>query len=221
MSAASALIAVTAAFKGQVATSVLLAMALVVAVVGRRETAARWIAVGLGGVGFGMYLWNTPPDVLTTGTVLPLETAISTLVASVAAVGWAAASAWSMVLPDDSVSGADGNESCARTWWVAAGGVTVYSITAFTVTGGVLIGGPGGGFFAGQVAATICWIGLAAALFALALRMDRERQAAPIAGGLALTFSAMAKLFLFDLGTLDGIFRVVAFIVAGLILLAM
>jgi uncharacterized membrane protein len=31
----------------------------------------------------------------------------------------------------------------------------------------------------------------------------------------------MAKLFLFDLGTLDGIFRVVAFIVVGLVLLAM
>jgi uncharacterized membrane protein len=36
-----------------------------------------------------------------------------------------------------------------------------------------------------------------------------------------LTAAAMAKLFLFDLGTLDGIFRVVAFIVVGLVLLAM
>ncbi len=31
----------------------------------------------------------------------------------------------------------------------------------------------------------------------------------------------MAKLFLFDLGTLDGIFRVVVFIVVGLVLLGM
>ena len=31
----------------------------------------------------------------------------------------------------------------------------------------------------------------------------------------------MAKLFLFDLGTLSGIFRVAVFIVAGLLLLAM
>ena len=31
----------------------------------------------------------------------------------------------------------------------------------------------------------------------------------------------MAKLFLFDLGTLDGIFRVVVFIVVGLALLGM
>ena len=31
----------------------------------------------------------------------------------------------------------------------------------------------------------------------------------------------MAKLFLFDLGTLDGIFRVIVFIVVGLVLLGM
>ena len=37
----------------------------------------------------------------------------------------------------------------------------------------------------------------------------------PIGGGLALVAAAMAKLFLFDLGTLDGIFRVVVFIVSG------
>jgi len=38
---------------------------------------------------------------------------------------------------------------------------------------------------------------------------------------LALVAAAMAKLFLFDLGTLDGIFRVVVFIVVGLVLLGM
>nr|WP_231995477.1 DUF2339 domain-containing protein [Mycobacterium sp. 1274756.6] len=31
----------------------------------------------------------------------------------------------------------------------------------------------------------------------------------------------MAKLFLFDLGTLDGMFRVAVFLVAGLVLLGM
>jgi len=38
---------------------------------------------------------------------------------------------------------------------------------------------------------------------------------------LALTGAATAKLFLFDLATLDGIFRVAAFIVVGLVLLSM
>ena len=72
------------------------------------------------------------------------------------------------------------------------------------------------------MAATICWIGIAAALFVYALRRaTRERRTAPrITAGLALTAAATAKLFLFDLATLDGIFRVAAFIVAvGLVLL--
>ncbi|SEL83911.1 DUF2339 domain-containing protein [Rhodococcus maanshanensis] len=38
--------------------------------------------------------------------------------------------------------------------------------------------------------------------------------------GLTLTFAALAKLFLFDLATLDGMFRVLAFIGVGLLLLA-
>jgi hypothetical protein len=41
----------------------------------------------------------------------------------------------------------------------------------------------------------------------------------PIAGGIALLAAVKAKLFLFDLGTLDGIFRGVVFIVVGLALL--
>ena len=39
--------------------------------------------------------------------------------------------------------------------------------------------------------------------------------------GLALTAAATAKLFPFDLATLDGISRVVALIVVGLVLLSM
>jgi uncharacterized membrane protein len=130
-------------------------------------------------------------------------------------VAWAGAVAWAwfgrQVASDE-----------ARVGWVAAALVSVYAVTVFTVTAGMLIGGPEKGFLAGHMAATICWIGLAAGLFAAALRIRRpDLRAAPIAGGLVLTSAAMAKLFLFDLGTLDGIFRVIAFIVVGLMLLAM
>ena len=45
-SAVSALIAVTVAFDGEVAAPVLLAMAVVIAVAGRRDDVARWAAVG-------------------------------------------------------------------------------------------------------------------------------------------------------------------------------
>ena len=62
---------------------------------------------------------------------------------------------------------------------------------------------------------------MAAALFGYAARRPRAERSLPIGGGLALVAAAMAKLFLFDLGTLDGIFRVAVFIVVGLVLLGM
>lgn len=94
-------------------------------------------------------------------------------------------------------------------------------MTTFAVTAGVLVGGTGGGFFGGHMAATICWIAVAAGLFAFAARRPKAQRSLPIGGGLVLVIAAMAKLFLFDLGTLDGIFRVVVFIVVGLVLLGM
>jgi uncharacterized membrane protein len=105
--------------------------------------------------------------------------------------------------------------------WAGAAVVAVYAITTLTVTAGVVIGGEERGFFAGHMAATICWIVMAAALFIYAARIPRADRSLPIGGGLALVAAAMAKLFLFDLGTLDGIFRVAVFIVVGLILLGM
>lgn len=203
-SAAAALVAITVAFDGEVAAPLLLALGAVVAVAGRRDLVARWAATGLGIVGAAVFVVYAP-DILADGWRITVSSAVSTIVGSAALVAWAGAAAWAH-----------------RTGWVAAALVSVYGLTVFTVTAGVLIGGPERGFLAGHMAATICWIGLAAALFAAALRIRRpELRAAPIAGGLVLTSAAMAKLFLFDLGTLDGIFRVVAFIVVGLVLLAM
>jgi uncharacterized membrane protein len=156
-SAAAAFVAITVAFRGEVAAPVLLAVGTVVAVAGRRDAVVRWAATGLGFAGTVIFL-SYVPNILDDGWRLSAGAAVSTLVGSV-----------------------------------------------------VLIGGPDKGFLAGHMAATICWIGLAAGLFALKQR----------AAGLVLTSAATAKLFLFDLGTLDGIFRVVAFIVVGLVLLAM
>lgn len=116
--------------------------------------------------------------------------------------------AWSM-------SGAD------RTLWAGAAAVVAYAVTSFTVTAGVLIGGTGRGFYAGHMVATICWIAMAAAVFRYAVRLPRADRSVPIAGGLGLVAAAVTKLFLFDLGTLDGMFRVAVFIVVGLVLLGM
>ncbi|MET0700715.1 MAG: DUF2339 domain-containing protein [Mycobacterium sp.] len=215
LSAVSALIAVTVAFDGVVAGPVLLALALVVTVAGRRDALARWAAVGFAIVGGALLLGYAPPLTLVQPTLLAVPVAVSTLAASLLLIAVSVAVAWSWT---DRTKLTDG----IRVIWAAAVAVTAYCVTTFTVTAGVLIGGRDGGFLAGHMVATICWIAIAAGLFAFALRVQRrDARTAPIAGGLALTAAATVKLFLFDLGTLDGIFRVVAFIVVGLALLGM
>ena len=207
LSAISALIAVTVAFDGHIAGPVLLAMAVLVAVAGRRDAVARWSALGFAIAGGGLYLSYAPPSSLVEATPMDAAAGISTLVSSLLLVACAVAIAWSWK-----------GEAII---WAGSAAVIVYAVTAFTVTGGVLVGGEGGGFFAGHMAATICWIAMAAALFVYAARLPKTERSLPIGGGLALVAAAMAKLFLFDLGTLDGIFRVVVFIVVGLVLLGM
>ena len=207
LSAISALIAVTVAFDGHIAGPVLLAMAVVVAVAGSRDAVARWSALGFAIVGGGVYLSYVAPSTLVEATPMDAAAGISTLVSSLLLVACAVAIAWSW-------------KGVANVW-AGSAVVIVYAVTTFTVTAGVLVGGEGGGFFAGHMAATICWIAMAAALFIYAARLAKTERSLPIGGGLALVAAAMAKLFLFDLGTLDGIFRVVVFIVVGLVLLGM
>ncbi len=207
LAAVSALIAVTVGFDGEVAGPLLLALAVVVAIAGRHDVVARWAAIGFAAIGAGFYLHYAPPRSLAIATQLTTSAAVSTLIASVLMVASAVA--------------------IARCWpgreeiWAGVAMVSVYAVTIFTVTAGVLAGGLTAGFFAGHMAATICWIVMAAGLFGYAARRPKAQRSVPIAAGLALVAAAMAKLFLFDLGTLDGIFRVVVFIVVGLVLLGM
>jgi hypothetical protein len=214
-SAVSALIAVTVAFEGEVAAPVLLAMAVVVAVAGRRDDIARCVAVGFGVIGGLLYLAYAPPTSLVHATLLSTPDAVAVLVSSILLIAAVGAIVWSWIgrgiLDTDAV----------RVLLAALSVVVVYSVTTFTVTAGVLTGGASGGFFAGHMAATICWIVMAAALFGYAARRPRDDRSLPIAGGMALVAGSMTKLFLFDLGTLDGMFRVAVFIVGGLILLGM
>ena len=208
LSAVAALIAVTVAFDGIIEGPVLLAAALVVAVAGRRDVVARWAAIGFAFVGAGVYLSYSPPGALLEPTAIGAAAGISTLVSSILLAACVVALVWSW-------------GSKVRALWAGAVAVIGYAVTDFTVTMGMLIGGDGRGFYAGHMAATICWIVMAAALFGYAARLPRADRSVPIGGGLGLVAAAMAKLFLFDLGTLDGIFRVTVFIVVGLILLGM
>ncbi|WP_310768712.1 DUF2339 domain-containing protein [Mycobacterium sp. Z3061] len=209
-SAISALVALSVACTGYVEGPVLLALAIVTAIVGRRDTVARWIALGFGVIGCGLFYSYAPLQALLRATAIPTSVAVSTLAASLLVIAFAVVMTRAWL------------ESEAAGLLVAsAAALVVYAVTAFTVTAGVVIGGTGGGFLAGHMAATICWIAMAAGLFVHALRSERERRTESITAGLALTAAATGKLFLFDLATLDGIFRVAAFIIVGLVLLSM
>jgi uncharacterized membrane protein len=215
LSAVSALIAVNTAFHGYLEPAVLLAMAITVAVAGRRDAIARWVAAGFGFIGLAASLSYAHPVNLLHGTSVPASVAVATMLTSVLAIAYVAV--MSPVLTLISEHDAD----ITRMLAAAGGAQIVYSVTMFTVTAGVMIGGTSAGFLAGHMAATICWIAMAATLFVYARRSSGQRRFVAVTGGLALTAAATAKLFLFDLGTLDGIFRVTAFIVVGLALLGM
>lgn len=213
LSAVAALVAVGVGFSAPVAGPVLLAMAVLAAVAGRHSVAAQWSAVLFGGFGGLHLLAMAGPGTLTSGTVLTVPDAVSVLLSCTLLGAYAVAQCWSARSRLDS--------DLARLLLGVAATVLVYAVTAFTVTAGVLIAGPAGGFLAGQMAATICWIAMAAALFGYAARRPRTDRSLPIGAGMALVAAAVTKLFVFDLGTLDGMFRVAAFIVVGLVLLGM
>jgi hypothetical protein len=215
LSASSALIAVNTAFHGYLEPPVLLAMAITVAVAGRKDVIARCVAAVFGFIGLAASLSYVHPTNLLHGIAVPTSVAVATMVTSLLAIAYVAA--MSPVLTFISEHDAD----ITRMLAVTGGAQIVYSLTMFTVTAGVMIGGTSSGFLAGHMAATICWIAMAATLFIYARKSSGQRRAVAVTGGLALTAAATAKLFLFDLGTLDGIFRVTAFIVVGLALLAM
>ena len=95
------------------------------------------------------------------------------------------------------------------------------AVTGLAVTAGVLIGtalrGTATGFLAGHAAATVIWMAAAAWLLMRRRHGDRLRTRTL---GIVIAGLAVAKLLLFDLSTLDGVSRVVAFVVTGAVLLA-
>ncbi|WP_238526425.1 DUF2339 domain-containing protein [Gordonia neofelifaecis] len=106
--------------------------------------------------------------------------------------------------------------------WLASGLIDLWLITELCISVGDLVtGGTDAGFRGGHLAATLIWFGCAAAALMRARTLRGQRRALVLGTGLSVIAAAIAKLFLFDLATLDGVFRVVAFIVAGLVLLSL
>lgn len=105
--------------------------------------------------------------------------------------------------------------------WIAASTAGLYAVTATTVSIGVATGAQNG-FLIGHSAATILWMsGATAALLFGLRRLARSPAVTRLAlgSGLLVTAAALAKLFLFDLATLDGLVRVAAFLIVGVLLL--
>lgn len=105
--------------------------------------------------------------------------------------------------------------------WTVAGAATLYLVTATTVAVGAATGA-GDGFIVGHCVATVVWMVSATAALLYGLRnLSSGSGIARVAlgSGLLVTTAALAKLFLFDLATLDGLVRVVAFLAVGILLL--
>jgi len=103
--------------------------------------------------------------------------------------------------------------------WVLALGA---STTVFVALG-TLLGAEAGdtalGFTIGHAVATVTW--MLAAAWLLLMGLERSRDAdLTLRTGLVLAGISVAKLFLFDLAAMSGLVRSVAFIVIGLLLLA-
>ena len=158
------------------------------------------------------YLTTVPPEALTTARAASRQLGAITALSSLTAIGAVVMLVWAIhrlkLIAD----------SNAAVLWAAAGFGVLYAVTCALVSSGVEIFDSATGFVAGHSVATIVW--MLAATSALVLGLNNRQHARVLLGaGLALTSAAVAKLFLFDLATLSGLVRSVAFLVVGLLLL--
>ncbi|MGY1864799.1 MULTISPECIES: DUF2339 domain-containing protein [Nocardia] len=154
------------------------------------------------------------PEVLASQHRSETNLGVATVLGAVLALGLVAVALWCARRMAGSAAGSE--------WqWITASVAGLYAVTATTVSIGVATGTPNG-FLIGHSGATILW--MAAATGALLFGLRRLATAPAVAklalgSGLPVTAAALAKLFLFDLATLDGLVRVAAFLVVGILLL--
>lgn len=193
---------------------VLLAIALSCCAIGYqlRDRVALVLGQVFGGLGAAVYLAYVRPELLTdsasavlyAGPLLVIASVlmaatVGMVLATMARVGWA-------------------SPQSAPTRAVLAGVSMLYSGTAAVVLSGTALLGDNDGFLLGHGLATVSWMAVSVALLLAGLRRYRGRSWVTRTG-FVLAAMAVAKLFLFDLATLDGVARIGAFIVTGLLLL--
>ncbi len=191
--------------------------------IARASRVLGWVGVGVGALGLLAFLqivdpllWGpdlstaTGPGTFDTGDLLASALGLAVAVLSTLFVSPAARGA-------------------GRTWVLVAGwAFGLLGVTGLSVSLGVVIGRTtgqtGSGFIAGQAGATLLWMAGAAWLLVRSRQRLAQRNPAGrryLTIGMALAGLAVAKLLLFDLSTLDGLIRVLAFVVAGAVLLTL
>ena len=217
ISGVSALLAVLSwAPERWVVTGILLtALGYAAAAVTTRSRVTLWVAAGTAVVASIAYLTH-PTAYFELGTARDHDAATA-LLDSVLAGGVAALGAWGV----DVVRGIPAR--LRRLTRIAAliGGLTTSAVAVISVglLAGEALDATSAGFLAGHALATVLWM-LTSAWLLLRGLQEESRRALSLRLGLGLAAVSVAKLFLFDLETLDGLWRVVAFIVTGLLLLA-
>ncbi|MEV5839361.1 DUF2339 domain-containing protein [Nocardia sp. NPDC052112] len=183
----------------------------------RRSRSTAAIGAAFTMVGSIVYFATMTPEALATQRLAHERLGIATALGAALALAVIAAAVWcARRLPGMAKGGTD-----ESTLFVVASIAGLYAVTAAAVSIGIATGSADG-FVIGHSAATILWMAAATAALFFGLRnLSRSAAVAKLAlgSGLLVTAAALAKLFLFDLATLDGLVRVAAFLVVGILLL--
>ncbi|KRE44033.1 DUF2339 domain-containing protein [Knoellia sp. Soil729] len=217
LSGVAALLAVlSGAPERWVVTGILLtALGYAAAAITTRSRVTLWVAAGTAVVASVAYL--THPAAYVELWEARNHDATAALLDSLLAGGVAALGAWGV----DVVRGIPVRVRRLTRIAALVAGLTTSAVAVISV--GLLAGealeATSAGFLAGHALATVLWMLTSAWLLLRGLEAE-SRRALSLRLGLGLAAVSVAKLFLFDLATLDGLWRVAAFIVTGLLLLA-
>ncbi len=182
----------------------------------QRNAVAAGIGAMFAALGALVFLDSASPETLAVQRLAEQRLGISTLLAALLALAVVVVGVWAVRrLPGI------GGDVADAVLWVTGSLAGLYAVTVATVSIGVASGATDG-FLIGHSAATIAWMAAATAALLYGLRkLSRSPAVAKLAlgSGLLVSAAALAKLFLFDLATLDGLVRVAAFLIVGVLLL--
>lgn len=180
------------------------------------------VSAGIGGVfavlGALSFLAQADPGTLTSQRMAELRLVPATALAALIGLALVVVAVWGLrKLLRSAGRGVGSSEE--RALWITGGAVALYLVNAAAVAVGTATG-VADGFVLGHSVATMVWMVAATGALLYGLRNPTAVVARAALGcGLLVTAAALVKLFTFDLATLDGLTRVAAFLVVGVLLL--